>query len=122
MGELLWSAFSNPKTIASAGDAPFVVVAALIVAMLTFIFMATVGQRIMRVSRTLAVLAGTTFVPAIGILIAYALLCAAPDGPPPNDGPAMLFMALLVLSICTVPISLIVSAVYVVRRRREDIS
>ncbi|UVO50605.1 hypothetical protein M0208_08775 [Sphingomonas sp. SUN019] len=119
MGELLWSAFSHPSAIAGPGDASFIVIGAMAAALLTFAFMATAGRRIASKSRTVAVLAGTAFLPVCGIAIAYALLASAPEGPPPNDGSAMLFMALIVLSICTTPISFFTSAAYIVRRYKN---
>jgi phosphatidylglycerophosphate synthase len=121
MGEMLWTIFSNPRTIAGPEDAPFIIAAALLVALLTLGFMAMVGKRISRLSGILAALIGTAFVPALIVLIAIILLKLAPNGPPPNDGPAMLFMGLIVLAICALPVSLAASALYVVRRRRANL-
>ncbi|MEH6662039.1 MAG: hypothetical protein V7679_10355 [Parasphingorhabdus sp.] len=108
---LLWSAFSDP----------FMLIPAVFLGLLTLTFMATVGRRIMRANRILAMLVGMAFVPALVIAIAFGLLWTMPDSPPPNDGPAMLFTALLVLSIWNIPVSLIVSAVYVAQHRSENV-
>ena len=121
MGELLWSVFSHPTTIAGPSDASFLVIGAMVVALLTFAFMATAGTHIARRSGTVAVLSGTAFVPSVGVAIAYALLWSASEDPPPNDGPAMLLAALFILSICTIPISFVTSAAYVARRQNRNV-
>jgi len=119
MGDVIWSIFSNPRSIAGPSDVPFIFGAALTVALLTLAFMSTLGNRIIQVSKALAMISGALFVPLLMIVIALALLWSAPSGAPPNDGPGMLFMGILVLSICALPISLIASVIYVVRRRRH---
>jgi drug/metabolite transporter (DMT)-like permease len=117
VGGLLWETFSHPSTIAGEGDGPVLLVGAAIVALLTLAFMATIGKRIARRSRTVAVLAGAAFLPGCVIALAYGLLISAPEGPPPNDAPAMLFGALFVLAICATPVSFLTSVAYIVRRR-----
>lgn len=119
MGGLLWETFSHPSTIAGRGDGPFLLVGAAIVALLTLAFMATIAKRIARRSRTVAVLAGAAFLPGCVIAIAYSLLVSAPEGPPPNDAPAMLFGALFVLAICATPVSVLTSVAYVAGRRSK---
>ena len=80
-----------------------------------------VGKRIARFSRAAALLIGAVFVPALVIVTGIVLAATAPKGPPPNDGPAMLFIALIVLSICFLPFSLVAAAIYVRRLRRKGV-
>jgi hypothetical protein len=121
MGELLWSIFSHPTIIVKPSDAPFMLIGAMAVVFLTFSFTAMAGKHIARKSLLVAVLFGTAFVPALGIATAYTLLSVAPEGPPPNDGPGMLFVIMFVLSICTIPISFLTSAAYVARRPNRNV-
>lgn len=121
MGELLWTIFSHPSAIAAPGEIPFLLIAGLLIALITWVFMAVIGQHIMRFSRPAALLVGALFVPALIVAVAVVLVTTAPKGPPPNDGPAMLFISLVVLSVCSLPFSLVATAIYVRQHRRKDV-
>jgi hypothetical protein len=94
--------------------------AAFIVVVLTMAFMAIAGRRVIPTSRALAVILGAAFVPALGVVIAALLLWTAPDAPPPNDAPAMLFVALASLSMWALPVSFAASVACVLRCRRKS--
>jgi hypothetical protein len=111
----------SPQNYRGPDDALLVLGAALGVILLTMVSMATAGKRIMRASSVLAVLICTAFVPAMTIALTFLLFWTVPDAPPPNDGPAMLFVSLFMLSFCAVPVSLVTSAFYVSRHGRKSV-
>ena len=121
MGTVLWSIFSRPSIIANSGDTPFMLGGVLIIFVITALFMAIVGKRIMLISGAGAVLAGSVFLPALMVASAIVLAATSPKAPPPNDGPVMLFFALVVLAICALPVSFVTSMVYVKLQRRENV-
>lgn len=116
MLEGLWSVFSHPSTIVGRDGVGTLVLPAVIVALITFGFMATVGRQLLGRSPFVAVLLGCAFVPLM--MNALALL-AASGGPAGTDGGGMLVLAALVLSICAVPVTLATSVLYAVIWRRR---
>ncbi len=116
----LWSVFSHPGTIAGRDGVGTLVLPAVIVALLTFGFMAAVGRHVMGRFPVVAVLLGCVFVPSV--MNALAFLAASSDRAG-TDGGGILVFAALVLSICAVPVTLATSVLYAVvwRRRRRRV-
>jgi len=90
------------------------VVIIAVTAMLT----ATVGRLLARRSRLLAFACSGIAVP-VGIFL-FAIISAktAPAAPPPNDAPAMFFVAMLSLSLLALPFSLATAGLFVFRTRQ----
>ena len=99
----------------SWSDVPFLLVASLVVfgltALATFLF----GRRVARRSRLLAILACAATVPLLIVAAAIILAVTAPTGPPPNDAPAMLFLALITMAALSCVISVPASALLILR-------
>ncbi|WP_198159818.1 hypothetical protein [Sphingomonas horti] len=88
-------------------------VAALVVFGLTALAAYLFGRRLARRSRFLAILACASTVPVLIIASALALLITAPDGSPPNDAPAMLFVALTTVAMLSCIVSIPASALLI---------
>lgn len=114
MLEALWSALSHPSTIVGREGIGSLMLPAIIVALVTLGFMAAVGRHVLGRSRAVAVLLGCAFVPSM--MNGLAFLAASSDRPG-TDGGGMLVYAALVLSICTVPVTLATSVLYAVTWR-----
>ncbi len=91
-------------------DVWFLLIAAAIVALLTAVVVKMIGHRLARRSRALAVFICALTVPASICLLAIVLLVTAPNGPPPNDAPAMVFIALFTLGLLSAIVSVPTSA------------
>lgn len=112
----IWSLLSHPGRIAGPADLPFLIPAAVIVALLTASFLATVGKRIASQSRIIAVVAGSVIVPAA--ILALAALFAFMPAHGTTDGTGVLVMVTIVMAICALPVSLCTSLIFVARHRR----
>jgi hypothetical protein len=97
------------------GQVLFLLVASLVVfgltALATFLF----GRRVARRSRLLAILACAATVPLLIVAVAIILAETAPTGPPPNDAPAMMYVALLTMAAFSCVISMPASALLILR-------
>ncbi len=112
----LWSVLSHPSTIVGRDGVGTLVVPAVIVALVTFGFMATVGRQVLGRCPVVAVLLGCAFVPLMMNALAFLAMSGSPDG---TDGGGMLVLVALVLSICAVPVTLATSVLYAVIWRRR---
>jgi|SRR5690242_20558433 len=104
--------------VSSASDFLFLLITVAIVAALTALGVRLFGYRIARKSRPVAALVCGIVVPLAIVLIAIALLATAPQGPPPNDGPAMLFLALTTLAFISAVVSFPTSVLLIYRENR----
>ncbi len=116
MIEAMWSMFSSPGTIFGCDGDETMILFAGIVAVITAVFMATVGRRLMLRSPVTAVLMGCAFLPLLMSAGAFAIALNHPAG---TDGGGILVGASLVLSICALPVTIATSVLYVVVRRRR---
>lgn len=116
MLDALRTTFAHPASI--VGDDGWLSLIALAVAamLLTLLFMAVGGRRVMRRSAVLAVSTGTLCVP---MLIIVAALVIESRGRTGVDGGGMLIFAAVVLAICAVPVTLLTSLAYVLVRRKR---
>jgi hypothetical protein len=103
--------------VSSSSDILFLLITAAIVAALTALGAKLFGYRIARKSRLVAALACALAVPLAIVVVAIILLATAPQGPPPNDGPAMLFLALTTLALISAAVSFPTSALLIYRKR-----
>jgi hypothetical protein len=99
----------------SWSDVLFLLVVAVIVFGATALAVYLFGRRIATRSRALAVFICGMAVPILIVGLAVVLLTTAPQGPPPNDGPAMLFMALVTLALLSCVVS-VPASVLLIRR------
>ena len=111
MLEAVWSALSHPSTIVGREGIGSLMLPAIVVALVTFGFMAAVGRHVLGRSRVVAVLLGCAFVPSM--MNGLAFLAASSDRSGTDGGGILVFVA-LVLSICIVPVTLATSVLYVV--------
>lgn len=88
----------------------FLLIASAVVFGATALAARLFGRRLAKRSRALAVLTCAMAVPVLVAALAAFLLATAPKGPPPNDGPAMLFMALTTLALLSCVVSVPASA------------
>ena len=113
MGSILREAFANPHYIAGPKDAPFLLVAALIIAALTVAISFAVRKRLH--SDGITVLLAGSLVPCAMFALAALAIATTPEGDIDSHG--MLALSLIVLGICVAPISFAASTVYVIIRR-----
>lgn len=105
----------------SGSDGPFLLIAALMAFGATALAVLLFGRRLARRSRFLAIAACALTVPVLIIGLAMVLLVAAPGGPPPNDAPAMLFLALTTLAVLSCTISIPASILLITRIDRTEV-
>ena len=117
MGAFIWSGITHPRAVMGPGDAPLMLALAILIALFTWLFMASPGRWIMRRSRLAAFVSGTVFVPVSIVAIDLLMVATAPKGGGPNDGLGIAFAGLIVLALYAMPVGLVTSAVYVWRRR-----
>lgn len=89
----------------SWSDVLFLLIAAALVFGATWLAIYMFGRRLAKRSRALAVFTCAMLVPAAIVGTAVFLVSTALQGPPPNDGPAMLFMALMTLALLSCLVS-----------------
>ena len=77
------------------------------------------GVRIASRSRVLAFLTCGLAVPIALIGLAFLQLHLARKLPPPNDAPAMMFIAIATLAVLTIPVSLATSGAMIFRQRKR---
>ena len=92
------------------------VLLAVVMALVTAGFMATVGRRVMLRSSIIATLIGGAFLPVLMNAGAFALTVSNPAR---TDGGGTFVFAALVLSICALPVTIATSVLYVVMQRRS---
>jgi hypothetical protein len=97
------------------GQVLFLLVASLVVFGLTALATVLFGRRVARRSRLLAILACAATAPLLIVAAAIILAEIAPTGPPPNDAPAMMFVALLTMAAFSCVISGPASALLILR-------
>jgi hypothetical protein len=103
---------------ASWFDLAFIMVFVAIVASVTALAVRLFGRRIARSSRVVAISVCGMTVPTVIFGLAIFQIKTAPVGPPPNDGPAMFFVALLTLVLISVPVSALTSVFLILRKSR----
>ena len=107
-------------SLASLRDVPILLIYAVVVIVITSGACLTIGRLIAIQSRALARFSCSLVVPVIGIVGMFLILTVSPVGPPPNDGPAMAAYAVLMLSVFSLPISILTSfAVFAALRSSE---
>lgn len=84
-----------------------------IVSGLTCLIIFAVGGRIARRGQSWTFLICGAIVPVTIFSIAQLQMALAPQGPPPNDGPAMVYMAIILLGLAAIPVSFFTSALAV---------
>jgi hypothetical protein len=89
--------------------------ALLVVAGVTGLAVMSFGRRLAERQKLLAILACSACAPGIVLGLAVFQISTAPTLPPPNDGPAMLFVALLMYGALAIPISVATSAILLFR-------
>lgn len=99
----------------SWSDVLFLLIAAAVILGATALAVYLFGRRLAKRSRTLAVFTCAVAVPMLIAAVAGFLLATAPQGPPPNDGPAMLFVALTTLALLSCLVS-VPASVLLIRR------
>jgi amino acid transporter len=99
----------------SWSDLLFLLIAAVIVFGTTALAVYLFGRRLAKRSRSLAILTCASIAPILIVAAAVFLLAIPPQGPPPNDGPAMLFMALITLAALSCVVS-VPASVLLMRR------
>jgi hypothetical protein len=97
------------------GQVLFLLVASLVVFGLTALAIFLFGRRVARRSRLLAILACAATLPLLIVAVAIILAKTAPTGPPPNDAPAMTYVALLTMAAFSCVISVPASALLILR-------
>ena len=101
----------------SWSDVLFLLVAAVVVFGATALAVRLFGRSLSKRSRALAVVICALAVPVLIAAIAALLLATAPQGPPPNDGPAMLFIALMTLALLSFLVS-VPASVLLIRKAK----
>ena len=89
------------------------------VALLTTVPTLAIGRRRAEHNRGIAVVLCTVAVPLLIIAGAVTMLVLSPQGPPPNDGPAMASFGLFMMALVALPASFITSLglmLYAMRR------
>ena len=99
----------------SWSDVLFLLVAAAVVFGATALAVRLFGRRLSKRSRALSVVTCAMAVSVLIAAIAVLLVSTAPQGPPPNDGPAMLFIALTTLALLSCLVS-VPASVLLIRR------
>lgn len=97
----------------SWSDVLFLLVAAAVVFGATALAVRLFGRSLSKRNRALAVVICASAVPVLMAL----LLATAPQGPPPNDGPAMLFIALMTLALLSFLVS-VPASVLLIRKAK----
>lgn len=103
----------------SGREVLFLLIAAGIVCGVTVFAVFLFGNRLARRNRWLAFISCAATVPVCIAALAIFLLATAPEGPPPNDAPAMLFVALFTLSLMSCIISIPTSAILIAKAKRR---
>lgn len=101
----------------SWSDAVFLVAFAAIVTVVTALAVRLFGNRLKARNRALAVVVCSSIVPVLIVGLAFLQVATAPRMPPPNDAPAMAFIAILSLAALSIPVSFATSAVLILRSR-----
>lgn len=99
-------------------DVAFMLVFAALVVGATSLVVKLFGKRLARSTRVGAIVVCGLTVPTIIFGLAILQVKTAPVGPPPNDGPAMVFVALLMLVLISIPVSAVTSAFLILRKSR----
>jgi hypothetical protein len=100
----------------SWNDVPVLLIAAALVVGATAFAVHLFGRRLAKRSRTLAVFSCAVTAPVLIAAVAVFSLAIAPQGPPPNDEPAMLFMALTTLALFACVVSVPASVLLLTRK------
>ena len=89
----------------SWSDVLFLLIAAAVLFGATALAVYLFGRRLAKRNRAFAVFTCAVAVPVSIAAAAVFLLATAPQGPAPNDGPAMLFIALATLALLSCVVS-----------------
>ena len=102
--------------------APLPVLAAwaVIVSGLTALAVKLVGRALSKRSRPIAILVCGAIVPATVLGLDVLQISTAPTLPPPNDGPAMVFIGIVAFGLLAVPFSFATSGLLLFRLRSAD--
>lgn len=104
----------------SWSDVLFLLIAAAIVFGVTALAVFLFGNRLARRNRWLAFISCAATVPALIAALAIFLVVTASQGRPPNDAPAMLFVALFTLAMLSCIISIPTSALLIAKATNKD--
>jgi hypothetical protein len=87
----------------------FITIFVLTVSVVTAGAALVMGRALLHRSRPLAIMACGLVVPMLLVLVALIQIGTAPRLPSPNDGPAMVFVGLLLLALLSLPIAVATS-------------
>lgn len=98
----------------------FILIFAAIVAGLTALVSRLIGRQLAARNHVVAFIVCGAIVPAVVYALAWVMFATAPQGPPPNDGPAMLHIAITTLAVWAAPVSFPTSGVMLLRKRPDS--